>query len=245
MNLFLEGGGSVGQPVFSTSATQFHPLGTKAKSRDGRVFRYVKAGALLVVGNILQSRAQDVDQNTHTLAEAAAIGATQVTITVNTSGDVDANEYAEGWLCVDTTAGIGYMYRINSHPAAAAAASLVLTLDTDTPVQVALVVATSKLTLVYNPWKNVIQSPATTLTGTPVGACVYPIASGEFGWIQTSGPAGLLISGTPAVGLPVGVPHTVAGAVIIDDADATTSVVGHMMMTGVDAIICPVMLHLE
>ena len=108
------------------------------------------------------------------------------------------------------------------------------------PIEVALT-TDSRVTLIFNPWSKVIQSP-TTLTGAPVGVAIYPIASGEYGWVQTHGPCGVLISGTPGAGLPVGVPHSVAGAVIIDDADATTTVVGRMMETGRDTKICPVFL---
>lgn len=241
MNIRLVSGGAVGQPLFSSSATQYHPLGTEAMSRDGgRKFRYVKAGAsALVVGNMIQAVAQNTSEDSLTPA-AAAIGATEVTIALEASA-VTANEHQ--WLSIDTTPGEGYLYKIKSHPASAGSESIVFKLDSDAGIQVALTTS-SRVTLVPNPYGAVIQTPVTTLTGACIGSAVYPIAAAEYGWIQTKGPASVLIAGTPGVGLAVVVPGTAAGCVVVDGAASATQVVGSMMVTGVDGKILPVHLNL-
>jgi hypothetical protein len=77
-----------------------------------------------------------------------------------------------------------------------------------------------------------------------VGVAVHPIPDTEYGWIQTAGAAGVLIDGTPGVGLAVVVPSSVAGAVAVDGAATATKVVGSMMITGTDTDICPVWLDI-
>ena len=231
------------QPLHSSSSRRNHQIGEYMVTADGRGFRYALNGAAaLVVGDVLQSRVEEAKHDALAVA-AAAIGATEVTVTTeSTTGALDENEYADGWMVIDTTPGLGYTYPISGHPAADASSTCVITLAM--PIEVALT-TDSRVTLVFNPWSKVIQSPGTTLTGCPVGVAIYPITAAEYGWVQTHGPCGVLISGTPGAGLPVGVPHTVAGAVIIDDADATTTVVGRMIETGRDATVGPVFLTID
>lgn len=231
--------------VLEYGSTQLCPIGTKMVTRDGRVFRYVKAGAsALVVGNVIQAPAQITTHDQLTPA-AAAIGATTITPTLDATNAVVENQYAEGWAVIDTTPGEGYAYPIASHPAAAASAAVALKLPADAKVQVALTTS-SRVTLTPNPYKGVIQCPVTTLTGAIVGVAVAPIAASNYGWVQIEGACGVLIAGTPAVGAAVGVPATAAGAVVIDGA-ATSGlfVVGRMMVTGVDGKILPVLLSIS
>jgi len=237
---------ALGQQAFVSSATQKHPLGTRGYDKYGRKFRYVQAGAAaLVVGNVLQAPAEVTTHQTCAVTATAA-GATAMTITLGATNAVVANQYAEGWAVIDTTPGLGYAYPIISHPAAAASAACVLTLAQDAPIQVALTTS-SKVTLVSNPYKSVIQCPVTTLTGAPVGVAVYPIALTEYGWIQTGGPASVLTAGTPAVGSIVVVPATAAGSVVVSalQTTGTTPVMGVMMAVGKDGTCCPVYLTLD
>lgn len=240
---------ALAQPLFSSVASTapgmpYHSVGDLfVDGATGSKYRYVKAGAsALVVGNMLQAPAQDTDHDQLTPA-AAAIGAQTITVTTGSSA-VTANQYAGGYAIIDTTPGLGYKYLIASHPAASTTASLVLTLAPGYSVQVALTTS-SRVTLVPNKYNGVIQTPVTTLTGACVGCAIYPIAAGEFGWIQTSGLAAVLIAGTPGVGLAVVVPGTAAGAVVVDGAASATQVVGSMAVTGVDGKVLPVNLFLD
>jgi len=232
--------------IFSSSATQSHQFGTLAQTRDGRRFRYCKAGAsALVVGNVIQGPAAIANHLdlTPTVTTYGAIGDTKMALTTAATAGA-ANLYAEGWACVSTTPGIGYMYPISTHPAIAGSDLVTFTLQSDSPIQVALT-GSSRVGLHHNPYKNVIQAPVTTLTGAVVGVAVYPIPATEYGWVQVSGPSGVLCAGAIGVGLAAVVPSTAAGAVIVDGAAAETPVIGTMLSPGVNAKVIPIMLGIN
>lgn len=216
---------------FSSSATQAQPLGTRAYTSDGRRFRYCQAGAAdLVAGNVIQSAAP-VALHLANTPPAVAVGATTFTYTPgNTAGA--ANLYSEGYLQVDTTPGNGYIYQVAGH--AAITASTAFTLNLVDPIQVALTTS-SRVGLVHNAFKNVIQCP-TTNTAKVVGVAPCIITATQYGWLQTYGPASVLINGTPAITAPVVNSGTTAGAVdkwTTAAADVAVTVVGAMMQVGV------------
>jgi hypothetical protein len=229
--------------MWSSSATQRHQLGSRFVTPDGRVFRYVLAGASnLVVGNMIQASAQNTAHQQLT-PSAAAIGATSIVATLGASAAA-ANLYAEGVAIIDTTPGLGYAYPISGHLAVESSGVITLLLPRDSPIQVALTTS-SRVSLQRNPYAGVIQAPATTLTGAVVGVCVYPITAAQYGWIQTRGVAAVLITGTPAVGAAVVSPSGTAGAAAVDPADAAVTIIGSMMVTGVSGKVQAVNLRLD
>lgn len=225
---------ALGQDSFTSSATQVHPAGTRGITKDGRWYRYCLAGAVdLVAGNVIQSSAI-VTAHLANTPPAVAIGATSFTYAPGaTLGTL--NQYAEGFLQVDTTPGNGFVYGIKGHAAFALSTAFTLNLNTDDPIQVALTTA-SRVGLLANPYRGVIQSPVTTATGTIVGVVGYVITAAQWGWIQTRGIASVLINGTPALGAAlVGTSATTAGTV---DVITTTNlvinpIIGHMAQIGV------------
>lgn len=225
----------IGVDTFSFTTDQKHPLGTMAITKDGRIYRYAQAGGVLLVeGNVEQGAAPLANHLANTPPVVAA-GATSFTYTPGATAGA-ANLYAEGTLMVDTTPGNGYTYRISGHPAIVSATAFTLTLDPDDAISVALT-ASSRVGLHTNPYKNVIQTP-TTATALVVGVCVSPIAIANFGWLQTRGPAAVLINGTPAITSPVANSGTTAGAVDVWTTAAAAVVVtpvGRMMQVGVSA----------
>jgi hypothetical protein len=230
--------------IYSSSATRGLPLGTKGVDRFGRVYRRVKAGAsALVVGNVIQAPAQDTAHQQLT-PSVTAIGATTLVATLGASAAA-ANLYQDGLAVIDTTPGLGYNYAIASHLAVLASGVITLQLPAESAIQVALD-ANSRVSLQVNPYQGVIQCPATTLTGDPLGVAVYPVAANEFGWIGTRGTFGVLITGTPGAGLSVGVPCGTAGAVLVDSAAIAGYVqVGRMHVTGVAGKVQAVHVNLE
>ncbi len=218
--------------VYASTATPPIAVGTQGITRDGRRFRFAKAGAVdLVVGNVLQASAQIAD---HQLCgvPVTAVGSTAITVTPGATGGA-ANLYAGGLAMIGVTPDLGSSYIIDHHAAITASVAFTLYLATDDPIQTAFTTAT-KLTLIANPYSGVIQSPITTLTGAVVGVAVSIIPANGWGWIQTGGPSAALVNGTPGVGLAVVVPGTAAGCVVVDGGVAATQVVGSMMITGVD-----------
>lgn len=229
-------GGSQAMAVdtFGWTSDQKHPLHTLAETKDGRFFRYVKAGAsALVVGDCIQSPAI-VPNHLALTAAATAIGATQTVFTLGATL-ATANQYAEGYLGVDTTPDLGRTYTISGHAAVASAGSMTLNLMPDDPVQVAFTTST-RLGLIANPGAGVIQMPVTTATGTLVGVGNAAVAASNYGWVQSRGLKSTLIAGTPALGAIVMTPGATAGAAEIIVAAGTlivAQIVGKMAQVGV------------
>jgi len=228
----LDTGAVSAQDSFTSSSTQQHALGTVAKTKDGRVFRYGVAGASdTVAGSLYQSAAPLANHLANT-PPAVAVGATSFTYTPgNTAGA--ANLYAEGYLQVDTTPGNGYTYVVDSHAAITASTAFTLNLRTTDPIQIALTTS-SRVGLLVNKFKNVIVAP-TTLTGRVAGVSPTVITAAQYGWFQTRGIASVLINGTPAVTAPVINSATTAGAFDVWTAAAqpTASLLGYMCQVGV------------
>lgn len=223
---------AIGQDDLISSATPAHPIGTRAVDDTGRVFRYVKAGAVdLVAGNVLQSPAI-VALHLANTPPVVAIGATSFSYTPGATGGV-ADLYQDGFLQVDTAPGPGYTYGVAGH--AAITASVAFTLNLKDPIQVALT-ATSRVGLIQNKYRGVIQMPVTTATGTAVGIATYVITANQYGWIGTWGQFSVLIAGTPALGAIVMAPGAVAGAAEIIVAAGTlivAQILGSMSQVGV------------
>jgi hypothetical protein len=230
MALFVNGL-VTGQDSFTSSSTQLHPLGTKAETRDGRRFRYGQVGAVATVAGSLYQGAVPLANHLANTPPAVAVGATSFSYTPGATAGA-ANLYAEGYLQVDTTPGEGYTYQVASH--AAITASTAFTLYLRDPIQVALTTS-SRVGLMPNAYKNVVVTP-TTNTAKVVGVAPTVLAISEYGWLQTRGPASVLINGTPGITAPVANSGTTAGAVDVwTTAAAAVAVtpVGYMMQVGV------------
>lgn len=212
---------------YSEDTTPSHNLGTLGIDQDGRKFRYVKAGATLTAGDVIQSPAENTTNESLT-PTAVSSGATQVTIT--TGEAVTANQYAGGYVVGTNTPGNGLVYKIKSHPANSGAATCVFTLEQ--PLLVTLT-SSSRVDLVYDPYNGVIQNPATA-TGGIVGVALKAITSGSYGWIQTGGVCSVLAGGTAGVGKVVVANQGTAASVIVGANTATEAfpIVGRAMTSG-------------
>lgn len=219
------------QDLFTSSTTQGTDLGALASTGDGRYYRYHLNGAVTEVpGKIYQGPAQDATNQTPAgglaVSAVTAIGATQVTISTSTT--LAANLLAGGYMSVAVTPGQGYMYKIKSNTATAAAAGLVVTLED--PLLVALNTS-SRVLFNLSPYNGTVVAPG-TITGTIVGASIYPVVNAQYGWVQTHGPCSCLLTGTFAsAGLAVGM--LVGGTIgSLAPAIAGTNVLGYTMTIG-------------
>jgi len=192
-------------------------VGQKFDTSDGRELALVQNGAAH------QKLAMTVPT-----AYPATAGTFTILVT-NGSTVLNVNKFAGGYAIVASGTGIGQILGIASHQPAANGATFVVTLED--PIQTTLD-ATSKISLLQNPYANVIISPITTATGGPVGVSLYNIAAStaptynattgalttagvaQYGLITTHGPAACLVDSTVTnVGYPLGVSKTTAGCV--------------------------------
>jgi len=221
---------AVGQDLYTSSANQSLPLGTKVETSDGRAFRYVKVGAAATVpGKVYQSPAEDTTNETlsggHSVG-ITALGATQITLT--NSITLAANVLQGGYLSVNVTPGPGQLYKIKSNTAVSGAAGMVITLED--PIRVALT-ASSKVIFLPSPYAGIVVDPGTA-TGNAVGVAVSVINIGEYGWIQTYGPVSALFTGTGVAGKSVGL-LTGGTSGSLAPAIAGTQIIGHNMGTSI------------
>lgn len=223
-----------GADILSNSSTQLMPLGTYAETIDGRGFRYAKIGATsTVVGKVYAAAAWDATNQAPVgglaVAVAAAIGDTQVTLTV---GTLAANLMAGGYLATGITGGVGYIYSIKGNTVASTTSVIYL----NDPIVVALTTS-SKVTLVKHPYDQVIVSPGGPSTGQPVGVATSIITNAQFGWLQTYGACTVLAGVATSISLP-GVPVTVsastAGSVIVSTAILPTIGWAMQLMTATE-----------
>lgn len=206
-------------------------VGQKFDTSDGRELALVSNGAVaLAAGVLVQSEAEVTAHQKLAMTVPAAYPATaglyQILVT-NGSTVLNANKFAGGYVIVASGPGIGQMLKISSHQPGTNAGTFVVTLED--PIQTTLT-ASSKITLVQNPYANTIISPASTATGGPVGVTLYGIAAStaatydatsgaltaagvtQYGLIVTHGPVSCLIDSTVTnVGYPLGVSKTTAG----------------------------------
>jgi len=181
---------------------QQYPIGTKLEMGD-RVFRYVEFGdddgdavtftagygRLPEHGILMSSTLLEVG----TVMRATAAGVTSVLIT---EASVTVNQFAGGYITVQTAGGKQWYSRIISNTVADASNYVTVVTEAATPIAFT---SSDTVSINKNPWKEIVRhSGASAHMGAAVlGVYVgyEPAASeGLFGWIQTWGPALVQIS---------------------------------------------------
>ena len=222
-----------------------HDLGGLIQLNDMRSFRYGKAGAANISKGKVQLAPAPVANHANCTVAAAALNATQVTVTPGATAGV-AGDYDEGFAAINAGPGLGQVYKISHNPTITASTAFVLAL-TD-PLQTALT-ASSKLSLVHNPYAGVVEAAAATrrVAGVPL----VSLTAAYYGWFQTFGVAAALADGAIAVGNDLIASTAVAGAVKVSDTTsaataAAQSKIGRAnIMATVDTEYRPITLMLD
>lgn len=208
-------------------------LGSRWSTADGRTLALASNAATALVNGVLCQAAAEVTAfeklaMTVPAATPATVGTYTVLVT-NGSTVLNINQFAGGYLVVASgTSLLGQTLKIASHQAAANAATFVVTLED--PIQNTLT-ASCTVSLVSNPYKNIIINPSTA-TGTPVGVTLYPVPAStaptyngttgalvtagtpQYCFIVSSGIVGCLVDSTVTnVGYPIGRSAATAGAI--------------------------------
>lgn len=235
LSLFQTSSETIATAPFSYSSTF---AGERFDSADGREFVLVQNSTVaLSAGKMVQSPAvianhQDLAVTAFTAASSSTGLPAYVTVTLGATA-VTVNQYAGGYLLVNSSTGAGQTLKIASHAAANASASLVVYLE-DAPLTA--LTTSSKVCLSLNPYTNVIVNPATP-TGKVIGAALYAIAASTsstnvFGLVQTKGPIAVLNDGALTIGSAISPSNVVAGAV--ENGVIAQGFVGTAIQTGVD-----------
>ncbi len=213
--------------IYTPTSDQEYALGTRYRKPDGRVFHYAQAGAVaLVAGDVIQSQATGAvgtEQQDMTIATASAAGDNFGYATIKTDTTTTKDYFKDGWYIVsDGTAaqGGGQIYQIKSHPAAGAATCKFTFYD-----NIKVLISTSaKAGVIRNPYKAVIQLPATTLTGFVLGVAPVAVTISYYFWLQTWGMANVLCKGAIDPGEDVALELTTAGSCDAQKAGASSFV---------------------
>ena len=215
------------------TTTQKFPIGSMIwdPSIDA-VYRYVEFGNTTAAGDMIQAEGPDGahdDLNSNGTGSGASQAKGATLISFSDTITLVKDEYAGGFMKIETGTGAGYRYPIKSHDAPASNALFTLW-----DPGLALAISGATVALIKSRYKEVIQMP-TTVTGVLVGAGLGVGADGSFGWVQTRGPAAVLTDGTVVIGQHVRASDGVAGAVEPLDRDGTAedeAEVGYVMDVG-------------
>lgn len=237
--------GSVDIDLESSGTVQQFSIGTRLSDVWGRVFRYVEYGGTIAQASMVQGEAPDAVHDDLDLDTAAVAGDTSLKVASPASGTADfiADEYAAGWVYSELLVS-GIAYPIKSHLLWDISTSDVLTVDLWVPVRTAIVVDCD-LSFVKSKYKEVIIS-AVTPTASLIGSnAANGAVDGDFGWVQSVGPAKVLGAGTLIIGDAV-IGITTAGAVApIADTDSQEPQLGQVMNVGPTTTWSLIDLHLE
>lgn len=175
-------------------------LGTKAVTRDGKVYRWTSNGAVaLVEGKTTTGVARVANHANLALTSTSNIAVGSLVISVTLGGTAaTADQYADGYATINDGTGVGQSYLIVGNSAQTSTTGSV-DLYLAEPVTVALVIASTKVTLIQNPNANVVVTPA-VVTNPIAGVPNVPVAASSYFWAQTRGMAGVLSDGVIARG---------------------------------------------
>jgi len=198
------------EQTLATSTTEKIPVGTKMVIEDGRIFRYAEAAGVALDDDELT---EGVAPSANFLDEAVATLAAGVSVLTGvgaTTGAGAKSLFKYGYVWSSTATNANPLYRIkNNTLIAAGAATGTITLYV--PTKAAYAVADT-ITYIANPWRDIVIATATTPAAIHTGVPAVDVPLNNYGWVQTSGPALVLISGTVVLGQGVVVSGT-AGAV--------------------------------
>lgn len=234
----------VDQSIYEESTTKKAPLGTRLEVGD-RTFRYAKAatGGLGVKAGKIASCALAAGTHGGTFVSfaVATTGAYTLSATVG-GGAITVNTYEDGYLIFGGGTRAGETYRIQSNATGTSGLTAVA-INLYDPV-VGTVTATSLGALMLSKY----QVAVSTAAQSPVGVSLIDVTEGNYFWLQTKGPVGIVAAATPAPYQPLacGTTGVVIAMVEGTTADALKVMVAYMgAETGVAAKAVPCFLTLE
>lgn len=194
------------QGLYEISSTKKERLGALRITDDGRKYRYCKAGAsALVPGKMTGAPVVDLDFFDKA-GVAAAIGVTEVTVTIVSPGVAYAEDYfADGHLVVRDK---HRKYSIEASQAIAASGQTTVRLNLREPLHEAITTS-EETALVPSPYMAVVQNATDEML--PTGVPEVSVTAAYYFWSQTGGLGHCLVKGTPTVGTML-IPSATTGA---------------------------------
>lgn len=196
MGNIVMGGIPIPQGIYQQSLTKKCELGRLLPFLDGRCFRYCHkaAGSSITKGHMAAAAElnDSTDKKTQTGMDIAKSGATvgAKVIKVLLEASVAANLFDDGLLTIEDSTGAGYCYRIKSNKAGGSAVATPCELTLYDPI-LAVLSATTVLSLTVNKWQDVVVAPVDEKS-TYVGVPLIDITEEYYFWAQTRGYAAVM-----------------------------------------------------
>jgi len=170
--------------LFAESSAAEHKLGELFIDPFGRKFRYVQNGAVaLTTGHLLQEAAEDTNYRSMAVQAAVDIGDLIIPVTLGGTA-VTANQFENGDLVVESSTGIGQVFKIVGHDVQTSTTGT-CNFTVDRPVKIALTTS-SQVSVRKSSYDGVVSFP-TTPTGAPVGIALIAMTIAYYGWVQSGG----------------------------------------------------------
>lgn len=218
--------------IFTPTSDQKFMLGCILELNDGRAFRYCKAGsvaltrALMNASEAPSANGLEIVQTGYT----GSVGDKKFNILLTTSHNYSDSELVDGFLYMNKsdTAGstVGDYYVIKDNKIITDDTVMQIELADETGLRTAFV-ATDELSVIKNPFRDVVVNP-TTQAAMVVGVNVVDVTANYYFWAQFRGICALIVdaSDTVVIGEPIGKAGTAgtagAGGLIANDGTDCT-----------------------
>ena len=213
------------QGIYEESATAKAELGHRIQVGD-RTFHYAYAGGTALIAGTLVTPAEWLAGTLEVnlaVGTAAAVGTYSIPNITSAAAQLNL---AGGYMVVNVVAGEGQCYKIRSSAANATTATSTDLVLYD-PLETALTTS-SQVELYSSPYFDLDLEAAITahISGVPPIA----VTANYYFWLQTWGPAAVLVGATTAAGDML-VPHTTDGSVS-PGAAYTSNIIGYALTAG-------------
>ncbi len=197
-----QGGGDFN--IFDTHSTPRYAIGTKVTKADGSEYVYSHFGAdtaagIMVSQDLSESSLLDIDIVLGTASASGTDGDAGKKFVQATEASVTADQFAGGYLSIEDDTGEGYMYRIKGNTATNDPATGDIRIELHDKIQVSMVAATTG-NIQGSLYANLEAATTTDVAAAGVSCNAMTTASTAWGWVQVSGVATVLTSGTLVLG---------------------------------------------
>jgi len=223
------------EKVISATKIGNLPLGQRMVLPDGRIFAHAlsTSGSTLSAGKLCIQPAGVADHGNvaasglvtaSTSVQTVAIGNTSIILTVGATTVITKDQYADGFLTLQSSTGAGVVYKVASHAAATLSATVTINLAEGDAIAATIAAGTTTAGLRGNVYSGVtIRAAGSTAVGVPVGVPPMAVLASRYFWIQTRGTCSGLAGGSTIVtGDAVVAGSVEAGSFVPHAAAATT-----------------------
>ena len=233
------------QSIYKSSSTAKCEIGTRLPMGDrtffyGKVASTVAAGllaapdasdagpVLMPDGSLVAMTAAQVELSDVAITAALTVGQKFIAVThASFLDNITENELENGYVVLSDSAGVDVILKIRRNKAWSSSVADVVEIELWDEIPTAMADATTAVILSCCQYRNL--KPATQGTDeAPIGVPLVSIGSGEYGWFQTWGPAGIATVTDTAIG-GQDVEFQSTGQVALRDTDGVEARIGYGM----------------